>query len=154
MGQYLLLSPRKREFTLLEVLIAILLVTFALPLLTAPFLYTARNYEADLDDAYLEKAAGFALVGLLGDLHKGRKLLGSFDAGLSHPGMEEWFSEAFPSPSGLTVTYTLRKLKPSQKSEEEKTQNVELWEVSFLLKKGSKLPPTKFDFKFIAVREK
>lgn len=144
---------RKSFFSLLEVLIAILLVTFSIPLLIAPFLYTVRNYEADIKDAYLEKAAIFALAGFLEDLQRGQKVLSD---GEVNPAKEEWFSKISPFIPGFTVTYILQRLKPSANSDEEETQNIELWQVVFTFQNppSKNLSATQFSFKFVALKEK
>lgn len=111
---------RHRSFTLLEVLIALVLITIALPLLTAPYFYEALNLMQSTKARRLEQNLQQAKATLLEAIHT--KQMNPF----SEPKGEWTKLETMPA-----VDYRFTRQKP--KSDEE-SEALELWEISLRIK--------------------
>lgn len=142
----------RRCFSLLEVLIAFMLIALSLPLLIAPFLYASVDQREMVEKMKAETASQFAITGFLVDLHLGKiPISGIVDKG-EEPLKEEWFEKMGGAVSGH---YELTKLKSQveHKDDEENDKvDIELWEVRFVFDSLSLKKSTVFPFKFTIVR--
>lgn len=138
---------KKFNFTLLEVLIALLLISAALPLLIAPFFYASFDRQEALEKIRLEKAAQFAITQLLIDLHTKKIPPQEVEAGRSYPVHEEWF-EALEYKSQISGAYQFEKKWPLT---EQSQQGPELWQVRIDLKMATQKNPLPFVYEFILI---
>ena len=139
---------KKRQFSLLEVLIAFLLISFSLPLLIAPFLYSAVDQKETLEKLKIEAAAHTSLTSFLVDLHTGK--IPQIEPAEQIPLRAEWLNDG-----QISGSYALKKLKPSRdEALDEKSESViiELWEATFSLKSPSQKIPIPFSYHFVVVR--
>lgn len=115
-----MINTQRRSFTLLEVLIALVLITTALPLLTAPYFYEALNLMQSTKARRLEQNLQRAKVHLLEAIHT--KQLNPFTEAKG-----EWIRlEAMPN-----VDYQFTRKKPKPEDDSEK---LELWEMRLRIK--------------------
>lgn len=111
---------RRQHFTLLEVLIALVLITTALPLLIAPYFFESLNLMQATKARRLETDLQKAKALLLESIHT--KQLNPFTETKG-----EWKKvETMP-----TADYRFTRLKPKPEEAEEK---IELWELSLKIK--------------------
>lgn len=110
----------RRSFTLLEVLIALVLITIALPLLTAPYFYEALNLMQSTKARRLEQSLQQAKAQILESIHA--KQLNPF----GEPKGEWRKLETMPS-----VDYRFTRQKPKT---DEEAASLELWEMSLRIK--------------------
>lgn len=115
----------KRHFSLLEVLIALLLITAALPLLLSPFVYASVDQMETVKKMNLEKMAFSQLTTTLANLQMGIIPLSNLETNQEYP-----FNEG---------SYRFKKLKSGE--------NFELWQITFTFKEGKP-----FAFNFIVKR--
>jgi Tfp pilus assembly protein FimT len=113
-------TNRRRRFTLLEVLIALVLITTALPLLTAPYFYESLNLMQATKARRLENDLKKAKALILESIHT--KQLNPFTETRG-----EWKKvQTMPA-----ADYLFTRVKPKPDDAEEK---VELWELSLRIK--------------------
>lgn len=140
----------KRNFSLLEVLIAFLIISISIPMLMAPFVYASVDQKERVEKMRAELAAQFALTAFLVELQQGTIPISQIVDKSEFPMKEEWFRELGGKISGV---YTLRKLNPvHQSKDEEEEVEIELWEAGFLFNSLSLKKPSYFPFKFTIVR--
>lgn len=143
----------KRCFSLLEVLVAFLLISLSLPLLMAPFIYASVDQKEMVDKMRAQTAAQFAITSFLIDLQQGKIAISQVVDKSEFPLKEEWFKEMGGQITGF---YTLNKLKPSKnniKEEGEQEQvEMELWEVGFTFTSLTLKRIPYFPFKFAVIR--
>jgi type II secretory pathway pseudopilin PulG len=141
----------KRNFSLLEVLIAFLLISLSLPLLMAPFIYASVDQKEMVDKMRAQSAAQYALTSFLIDLQQGKIPITQIVDKSEFPLKDEWFKEMGGQISGI---YTLKKIKPSRSKakEDEEAVEIELWEVDFTFPTLIKKKTSYFPFQFVIVR--
>lgn len=140
---------QRRAFTLLEVLIALALVALALPLLIAPFLYTARDFQENVEKLKMERVAQWALTSLLADLHQKKIATSMLEGNQTYPIPSPWFQEVGIEAGG---TYIFTKKQP-ERAPEAGENNIELWEVMFAFPLESQKKEATFSYLFIVIRE-
>lgn len=129
----------KRHFSLLEVLIALLLITASLPLLLTPFIYATTDQMETVQKLRKEKTALYYLVTVLGELHSGAIPLSQLDGEQPYPFKPEW--KEMPVPG----TYKFKKIRDKPISE---GQSVELWQTTLEIADSS------FTYEFVVKRGK
>jgi type II secretory pathway pseudopilin PulG len=142
----------KRCFSLLEVLIAFLLISLSLPLLMAPFIYASVDQKEMVDKMRAQTAAQFALTSFLIDLQQGKIPITQIVDESEFPMKEEWFKEMGGQISG---NYTLKRLKPARdhtKDDEDENVVMELWKVGFTFTSLTVKRTPYFPFLFVIVR--
>lgn len=138
----------KRCFSLLEVLIAFVLISLSLPVLMAPFIYAAVDQKEMVEKMRAETAAQYAITSFLTELQLGTIPPSQIVDKGEFPLKDEWFREMGGKISG---DYHLSKLKAQQNNEEEDVE-IELWEVGFTFTSVSLKKLPYFPFKFTIVR--
>jgi len=135
---------KKRLLTLLEVLIAMLIITLALPILVSSFVFTYSQQSRFLDEVALDTIANSAFVSLFEDLSKGQ---------ISYKNLE--VEQEFPVsvPGNWEGTYAFKKLQPDKPPKEGTTYFVELWEVTFNFTHPRQKKTHTFKYNLIAVRD-
>jgi type II secretory pathway pseudopilin PulG len=127
---------RSRFFSLIEVLIALGLVTIALPLLTLPFIYSMKNYAEINKSLEYEKYAQQVVTRLFIEMHQGSVPLSQ---------LKEKRQFEVPPDWGLgKAVYEFRML------EEEEPDKPQLWEAKLLLG----VSPLPFNYHFIFIPPK
>lgn len=140
----------KRHFSLLEVLIAFLVISISIPMLMAPFVYASVDQKERVEKIRAELAAQYAATAFLVELQQGTIPISQIVDKSEFPMKEEWFKEMGGNVSGV---YTLRKLKTSHQDKDEEEQvEIELWESAFIFNSLSLKKPPYFPFKFTIVR--
>lgn len=137
---------KKRHFSLLEVLIAIMLITASLPLLLTPFVYASVDQMETIQKLKQEQAAQYIITTLLGDLQTGTIPLNQLDQGSDYPFRSEWNTKE----DKYLGSYKFNKLKGDNE------EGVELWQVSLSLEDPAKktVAKTVFSYEFIVKRIK
>lgn len=136
---------KHKHFTLLEVLIAMLLISITLPVLITPFFYASVDQRETMEKIRLEKAAQFSITLLLVDLQTKQISPKDLEIDRAYPIKSEWVKGiGFSEP--LAGTYTFKKLRPTRNLQE---QGAELWQVNFALRLPSQKEPTAFKYQFI-----
>lgn len=125
----------RRPFTLLEVLIAILLILSTLPLLLTPFVYASADQMETIEKIKQQKAALYLVTMLFTDLHTGAIPLTQIDQEVEYPFKNEWKIEG---------TYQFKKIKSSKNEQDEAW--IELWQVIFVFKNQKQAP---FIYEFV-----
>jgi type II secretory pathway pseudopilin PulG len=120
---------QKRHFSLLEVMIALLLITASLPLLLTTFVYAAVDQSETVKKMQQEKSAFYFLTTILTDLHTGVIPLSQLDARDHFPITDK--------ETQATGTYKFDKIKKGDQ---------ELWQVMIEINQA------KFPFEFIVLR--
>lgn len=142
----------KRHFSLLEVLVAFMLISLSLPLLIAPFMYASVDQKERVDKMRAETAAQFAITSFLIDLQQQKISFSQVSDNNQMPLPKEWFDAMGGNIEGFL---SLSKLKPvrAKESEDPSTVEVELWEVAFTFTSLSLKKLPYFSFKFTVVRQ-
>lgn len=120
---------KKQYFTLLEVLMAMVLVVVAFPLLIAPYFYSFKDIQENMEAMQVEKASRIAAANFFIDLHLGKIALSSVEENQEHPIPASWFQEAFPKTEFEGV-YRMVRIEPRNPRSDSK---VFLWQVIFSL---------------------
>lgn len=140
---------KKRHLTLLEVLIALLLVIMVLPVLVSSFLATYTQQEKFTDEIFLNRLANNAFVSVFEDMSKNR---------ISYQDLES--EREFSLNSGQFLadkrnwegSYSFKKLRPD-KPPKNTAYFVELWQLHFTFSQDNKKKANTFDYDFIVVRD-
>lgn len=142
----------ERRFSLLEVLIALMLITASLPLLLTPFIYATADQMETVQKLRLEKTSLYYLVTILEELHTGGIPLSQLEGDSEYPFKGEWKREDLKD---LPITGTY-KFKYIRKKTETEGQRVELWQTTIEIKDGTaKTPSTSsFTYEFVIKRSK
>lgn len=125
-------------------LIALLIVSMALPILISSFVFTYSEQEKFLDEVILDRLANTVFVSLFEDLLANRISYKDLEAE-----RETALSEAQMGlgSKNFEGTFSFKKLKP-EKPDKSSNYFVELWRanLNFKRKKSEKVRPFSFDF--------
>ena len=129
---------RKRNsyFSLLEVLVALMLITIALPLLMTPFFYATADQVEAIKKMKQEKAVAFLVTSILGDLQTGAIPLNSLEQESLYPLKEEW---------KIPGTYRFKKLSRHYEDEDNEGKP-ELWLLLIALSEEGKNAGYPYEF--------
>lgn len=136
---------KKRYFTLLEVLIAIMLITASLPLLLSVYVYATIDQKEALIKIKQERAAFHYLTIILTELQTGAISLNQLDSEQEYP------LKTTSSEYAATGSYRFSKLRPQKDQEGEQ---VELWQMKLKFEDKHNEITTQFPFEFIVRRNK
>lgn len=145
-------QTNKRHFSLLEVLIALMLITASLPLLLTPFIYATADQQETVQKLRKEKTSLYYLVTILENLHTGSIPLNQLDGTQEYPFRPEWKGEDWKTLP-ITGTYKFKKIKDKKGNE---GQQIELWELIIDIKDSTTKEPTtsSLSYEFIVRRAK
>lgn len=132
-----------RRFSLLEVLIALMLITASLPLLLTPFIYATTDQMETVQKLRKEKTALYYLVTVLSELHTGGIPLNQLDGDQEYPFKPEWKAEENAPP--VVGTYKFKKIRDKPIAE---GQSVELWQTTIEIKDGTNNNPSSSSFAY------
>lgn len=144
------LSPR--HFSLLEVLIALMLITASLPLLLTPFIYATTDQIETVQKLRKEKTVLYYLVTILGELHTGAIPLNQLDGEQEYPFKPEWKGDDWKDLP-ITGSYKFKKIRDKSISE---GQTVELWQITIEIKEGigKNASSSNFTYEFVVSKGK
>lgn len=139
-----------RFFSLLEVLVALMLISLLFPLLIAPFTYAKVDFEENTRSIKIERASQMCLSSFLIDLHLEKLNIHQFENKTVHPIPPEWLQEIDPERR-LSGTYYCEKLQPKKQEEEEGEKKIELWQVVFSFTEVKQKTKALFGYDFVVV---
>lgn len=143
---------KRRHFSLLEVLIALMIITASLPLLLTPFIYATTDQMETVQKLRKEKTVLYYLITILGELHSGSIPLSQLDGDQAYPFKPEWKAEEWKELP-LTGTYQFKKMKNKSLSED---QTVELYQMTLEIIDGigKKASSSSFIYEFVVKKGK
>lgn len=115
---------QKRGFSLLEVLIALLIISVALPILMSPFVYASIDQREAIKKMQQEKMVFNQLTTVLANMQMGLIPLNLLES-----------NQEYPLNDALGGSYHFKKLKSGEQ--------IELWQLVFTFKEGN---PFTFNF--------
>ena len=123
----------RRSFSLLEVLIALMLITASLPLLLTPFIYATTDQIETVQKLRKEKTILYYLITILGELHTGAIPLNQVGGEQAYPFKPEWKVEDWKDLP-VSGSYQFKKIKDKPISD---NQTAELWQIIIEIRDGN-----------------
>jgi hypothetical protein len=142
----------RRQFSLLEVLIALMLITASLPLSLTPFIYATTDQIETVQKLRKEKSVLYYLVTILGELHTGAIPLNQLDGEQEYPFKGEWKADDWKDLP-ITGSYKFKKMRDKPISE---GQTLELWQTTIEIKEGvgKNASSSNFTYEFVVRKGK
>ena len=140
------------HFSLLEVLIALMIITASLPLLLTPFIYATTDQMETVQRLRKEKTVLYYLITILGELHSGSIPFSQLDGEQAYPFKPEWKGEDWKELP-VTGTYQFKKLKDKTLSE---SQTLELYQITLEIIDGvgKNASSSTFNYEFVVKKGK
>lgn len=143
-----MIKSKKRHLTLLEVLIALLLVMVTLPILISSFVFTTVEQQKMIAGMSINRVANHAFAVIFEDLAVHRITYNVLESDREFPLEEKHLGDTSGRWSG---TYRFKKLKPDKPKQ--KNYYVELWEVLFDFSQANSKEKKHFAYHFIVIRD-
>lgn len=142
----------RRYFSLLEVLIALMLITASLPLLLTPFIYATTDQIETVQKLRKEKSVLYYLVTILSELHTGAIPLNQLEGEQEYPFKPEWKADEWKDLP-ITGSYKFKKIRDKSL---EGGQKLELWQTTIEIKDGvgKNASTSNFTYEFAVKRGK